>query len=131
MNNSEKTRRTVLVAMVAALITLAGLAPAAAHHGWRWTKDGKFEITGVVQSARLGNPHGIVKLNVEGKIWTVEVGQPWRNRRAGLTNAHFAKGMELTIIGSRSAKESELVVKAERIRIKGRNYDLYPDRLTN
>ncbi len=108
---------------------LAGLAAAHAHHGWRWTKDGKFEITGVVASAKLGNPHGVVKLNVEGKIWTIEVGQPWRNRRAGLTDAMFAKGREITIIGQRSARQSERRVKALRVRIKGRNHDLYPDRL--
>jgi len=108
---------------------LCGGQAAQGHHGWRWTKDGKFEITGVVASAKLGNPHGVVTLNVEGKTWTIEVGQPWRNKRAGLTDAMFAKGKEITIIGSRSSKASERVVKAVRIRIAGKNYDLYPERL--
>jgi hypothetical protein len=116
-----------MLLFVAALLT--GLAAAHAHHGWRWTKDGKFEITGVVASAKLGNPHGVVKLSVEGKIWTIEVGQPWRNRRAGLTDAMFAKGREITIIGQRSADAKERRVKALRVRINGRNHDLYPDRL--
>ena len=121
--------RRIGLGVAAALILVLGFAAAQAHHGWRWTKDGKFEITGIVESAKLGNPHGVVKLNVEGKIWTIEVGQPWRNRRAGLTPAMFSKGREITIVGQRSAKESELVVKALRVRIKGKNYDLYPDRL--
>lgn len=122
-------RRHLFSLAAAAVLFLFGLQAAQAHHGWRWTKDGKFEITGVVASAKLGNPHGVVKLNVEGKIWTIEVGQPWRNKRAGLTDAMFAKGKEITIIGSRSAKASERVVKAVRVRIKGKNYDLYPERL--
>lgn len=117
------------LALTLGVILLFAVQAAQAHHGWRWTKDGRFEITGVIDSVRLGNPHGIVKLNVEGKIWTIEVGQPWRNRRAGLTPAMFAKGQEITVIGERSAKESERVVKAVRIRIKGKNYDLYPERL--
>ena len=41
-----------------------------------------FELTGVIKSAKLGNPHGILKVNAkkDGKDeeWTVEVGQPWR-----------------------------------------------------
>jgi hypothetical protein len=115
--------------ILALAVTMAFAMAAQAHHGWRWTKGGKFEITGVVGSAKLGNPHGVVMLNVEGELWTVEVGQPWRNRRAGLTDASFAKGTELKIIGERSAKESERVVKAIRIVIKGKNHDLYPERL--
>ena len=121
-------RRAIpLFALIVSFLVSAPLA--FAHHGWRWTEDGKFEITGLVAEAKLGNPHGVVKLNVEGKIWTIEVGQPWRNKRAGLTDAMFAKGTELTIIGRRSSKASERVVKALRVRIKGKNYDLYPSML--
>ena len=41
----------------------------------------------------------------------------------------LAKGAEITVIGQRSAKASERVVKALRVRIKGKNYDLYPQML--
>ncbi|MEQ9200911.1 MAG: hypothetical protein RLN80_13065, partial [Rhodospirillales bacterium] len=50
-----------------------------AHHGWRWTADGNVEVIGIVKSATLGNPHGVLILDVEGEEWTAEVGQPWRN----------------------------------------------------
>lgn len=129
MNASLFSRRALLTILLSGMMALMGVQAAQGHHGWRWTKDGKFEITGIVASAKLGNPHGVVKLNVEGKIWTIEVGQPWRNKRAGLTDAMFAKGKEITIIGSRSAKASERVVKAVRVRIGRKNYDLYPERL--
>lgn len=129
MTRNPMSRRGViaLFALVGSILVAAPMAMA--HHGWRWTEDGKFEITGLVAETKLGNPHGIVKLDVEGKIWTIEVGQPWRNKRAGLTDAMFAKGAEITFVGRRSAKASERVVKALRVRIKGKNYDLYPNML--
>ena len=129
MTRNPMSRRGVIALIALAYSILVAVPMAMAHHGWRWTEDGKFEITGLVAEAKLGNPHGIVKLDVDGTMWTIEVGQPWRNKRAGLTDAMFAKGTEITFIGRRSAKASERVVKALRVRIKGRNYDLYPNML--
>ena len=99
-----------------------------AHHGWRWTTDGNVEVRGVIESATLGNPHGVLILDVNGEKWTAEVGQPWRNARAGLTDDMLVAGVEVVIDGQRSREVTELRVKAERIRIDGKEYDLYPDR---
>mgnify|MGYP000923774780 FL=1 len=111
------------------LLMGVGLSSALAHHGWRWTKDGQFELTAVVEKAELGNPHGVLMMNADGTKWEVEVGQPWRNERAGLTDAMLAKGATLVIVGKRSADAKERRVKAERIVIGGKNFDLYPERL--
>jgi hypothetical protein len=118
------TRRLVL-ASLAAFTAL----PAVAHHGWRWTNDGKFELRGLITEARLGNPHGVLTINADGEIWQAEVGQPWRNERAGLTDAMMAPGTDVTIIGKRAADESKLLVKAEAVKIGGETYVLYPDRM--
>lgn len=99
-----------------------------AHHGWGWATDQEFEITGKIIDVRLGNPHGEVTLSVDSQTWVVEVGQPWRNERAGLTDELLRKGRTITVHGHRSAKEGERLVKAERVVIDGRDYDLYPDR---
>ena len=107
----------------------AGLSAAFAHHGWRWTDDGQFELTARVEKAVLGNPHGVLTMDADGSKWLVEVGQPWRNERAGLTDALMAKGATLTVIGKRSADAKEQRLKAERIVIGGKNFDLYPERL--
>ena len=67
-----------------ALLALSLLVPASAalaHHGWAWTTGGNVELTGVIEQVRLGNPHGLLEVNVEGESRTVEVGQPWRNER--------------------------------------------------
>ncbi|MEX0731764.1 MAG: DUF6152 family protein [Aquisalimonadaceae bacterium] len=101
---------------------------AVAHHGWGWATDEKFELTGVITQVRLGNPHGEVTLDVNGEEWVVEVGQPWRNDRAGLTEELLSVGREVTVQGNRSARPDERLMKAVRIVIDGRNHDLYPGR---
>lgn len=108
---------------------LAMLAPAAiAHHGWSWTTGGNIDLTGTIKSARLGNPHGVVTVDVNGETWTVEVGQPWRNERAGLKDADFAAGNEMRFIGEPAADPKRKLLKVERIFFKGKEYKLYPGR---
>lgn len=108
--------------------SLAFASPVWAHHGWRWTADGNFELTGIIKSARLGNPHGVLEVDADGEIWTVEAGQPWRHSQAGLDEKLLSPGTEVTISGGRSADPAEKRVKAERITIAGTLYNLYPNR---
>ncbi|MEO8627973.1 MAG: DUF6152 family protein [Betaproteobacteria bacterium] len=112
-----------------ALAVSAFLAQGAmAHHGWGWATDEEFEITGKITNVKLGNPHGEVALDVKGEKWMIEVGQPWRNESAGLTPEMLSVGRLITVHGHRSAKTSERLVKAERVIIDGKSYNLYPDR---
>ena len=117
--------------MFAALIAI-GLITAAgqsiAHHGWSWTTGGNIELTGIIKTARLGNPHGVLEVDVEGEIWTLEVGQPWRNKRAGLKEGDLAPGVEIKAIGEPSDDKSRKLLKAERLFLGKREYILYPDR---
>jgi hypothetical protein len=101
---------------------------ASAHHGWAWATDEEFEITGTIKEVRLGNPHGEVTIDVDGEAWVVEVGQPWRNDREGLTKDMLSPGRKMTVHGHRSAKDDERLVKAETVMIDGKEYNLYPDR---
>jgi Family of unknown function (DUF6152) len=88
----------------------------------------EFALTGTITQVRLGNPHGEVTLDVAGETWVVEVGQPWRNARAGLHAALLRVGRVITAHGHRSAREGERVMKAEGVVIEGQHYNLYPDR---
>jgi Family of unknown function (DUF6152) len=121
-------RRSIVKGLAAVPLVLS--VPAFAHHGWSWAADSNFEITGTIKSAKLGNPHGILKIDSKGEEWTVEVGQPWRNARAGLKDAMLAKGVELTIRGNRAKDPKLKVVKAVRVIINGKNHDLYPERIS-
>ena len=122
-------RRRALAAALALGLAGGAFAPAAlAHHGWRWAEDGNFELTGMIVSAKLGNPHGLLQVDVNGEQWTVEVGQPWRNERAGLTDAMLAPGREIRVSGARSKDAADRVLKAERVYMGETLHDLYPER---
>lgn len=117
--------------LMTAACGLAGLclAPAArAHHGWSWTDTGEFQLVGIIREVHLGNPHGVLIVQAEDEFWTAEIGQPGRNASAGLSNDLLRQGVEVTLIGHRSADPAELRMKAERVVIAGKLYDLYPNR---
>ena len=117
-------------AFYAAAMGAALLLPAVAlaHHGWSWTTGENIELTGTITDVRLGNPHGELTMDVDGTLWTVEVGQPWRNSRAGLEDGDLAEGVVLTVSGEPSADPDEKLLKVERLWIDGGLYELYPDR---
>lgn len=108
------------------LVIQGGMA--LAHHGWAWTTGGNIELTGVITAVNLGNPHGILKVDVEGEEWTVEVGQPWRNERAGLKDGDLAQGVEIRAIGEPSADAADRRLKVEKLYLGDREYILYGDR---
>jgi hypothetical protein len=120
--------RLTRLALLALVVSASLASQAIAHHGWGWATDEEFELTGEIAKVRLGNPHGEVTLSAEGKTWVVEVGQPWRNERAGLTEALLSIGEVITVHGHRSSKTDERLMKAERVVINGKNYNLYPNR---
>ena len=120
----QRVRRALLAIAAALFLSQSALA----HHGWGWATEEEFELTGKITGVRLGNPHGEVTLDVSGVQWVVEVGQPWRNKRAGLTDDLLRPGRLVTVHGHRSAKEGERLMKAERVIIDGKSHNLYPDR---
>ena len=99
-----------------------------AHHGWSWTTGGNIDLTGIIRTVRLGNPHGVLKIDVEDEEWTAEVGQPWRNKRAGLEDGDLAEGVEIRVIGEPAADLSEKRIKVERLFLRNQEYILYPGR---
>ena len=120
-------RRLLLaIPFVAGLALSAGTA--LAHHGWSWTTGGNIDLIGIIKTVQLGNPHGVLEVDVEGEVWTVEVGQPWRNERAGLKDGDLAEGVEIRAIGEPSSDTSQRLMKAEKLFLGAQEYDLYPNR---
>ena len=114
---------------LAGILSLAGVAIAAAHHGWSWTQDGFFELEGVITTIYVGNPHATLDVDVEGETWRIELAPPSRTIAAGFTEETAKVGDEVTAIGNRSLDENELRMKAVRIIVNGETYDVYPDRV--
>lgn len=118
--------RLAPTALFLSLLALPAALPA--HHGWSWTTGRNIEIAGKVVKAELGNPHGVLVIDVKGARWTVEIGQPWRNERAGLKDRDLGPGVSLRIAGEPSTNPKARLMKAERIFIGERRFDLYPER---
>ena len=121
-------RRTLLSGGFAAGLALLAAGPTLAHHGWSWTQDGFFELKGVIKEIYIGNPHATLDVDVEGEIWRVELAPPSRTIAAGFTEDVAKAGDEVTAIGNRSQDENERRMKAVRITVNGKTYDVYPDR---
>ena len=117
------------LALLAALLGAAIPATAFAHHGWAWTEDGFFELTGIIKAVYVGNPHATLDVDVEGEIWRVELAPPGPTMAAGFTEDVAQIGDEVVATGNRSQDETEKRMKAVRIVIKGITYDVYPDRV--
>lgn len=116
------------VTLAAAAILAAGTA-AYAHHGWSWTEDGFFELRGKITAIYIGNPHATLDVDAEGEAWRVEMAPPSRTIAAGFTEEVAKVGDEVTAIGNRSVDEKEKRMKAVRIIVGGKTYDVYPDRV--
>ena len=115
-------------ALVAVAILAAGTT-AFAHHGWSWTDDGFFQLEGVIKDIYIGNPHATLDVDAQGELWRVELAPPSRTIAAGFTEEAARIGDELTAIGNRSRDHDEKRMKAVRIIVNGKTYDVYADRV--
>ncbi len=113
----------------AASISAALAIPAFAHHGWAWTEDGFFELTGTITAIYYGNPHPTLDVDVEGEIWRVDLATPRATANAGFHADTAAVGDEVYAIGNRSRDSTEQWMKAVRIVVNGETYDVYPNRV--
>jgi hypothetical protein len=116
------------ITLIAVMILAAGTA-AYAHHGWSWTQDGFFQLKGTITAIYIGNPHATLDVDAEGEAWRVEMAPPSRTIAAGFTEEVAKVGDEVTAIGNRSLDETEKRMKAVRIIVNGKTYDVYPDRV--
>lgn len=115
--------------LAAAVIAVMALAtPIAAHHGWGEYQDAEFALTGTVERANLGGPHGLIRVRSGRQVWDVVLAPPTRIQRAGLTLAAVPRGTRVTARGHRHRNAERLEMKTERLVVGRRTFDLYPER---
>ena len=111
-----------MAAVVVASLAVAGAA--AAHHGWSGYDETKtLNLTGVIREAGYDNPHGFVKLEVEGKVWHVVLAPPSRMQSRGLTAEMLAAGTTATVVGYPHRKNAG-EMRAERITVGEKTTEL-------
>jgi hypothetical protein len=117
-------RRSLIAAAALAALAL----PAAAHHGWTGYGEKDFELSGVVQSASLDWPHGLLKVKAADGVWDVVLAPPNAIANSGLTLAAVPVGTKITARGHRHLDPTRKEIKTERLVVGAKTYDLYPNR---
>ena len=120
--------KTARAALLALALGAATALPAAAHHGWSWTESGFFRLEGVITAVYIGNPHATLDVDADGTFWRVELAPLGPTTAAGFVEGAAKVGDEVTAIGNRSADPNEMRMKAVRVIVGGKTYDVYPAR---
>lgn len=121
-------RRALQLGVIGA--AAASSLPALAHHGWNWAEDQQSELKGTVKSVSMAPPHPSLKVTAaDGKEWLIDLANPNQTDRAGFTAASAKAGDAITVLGNRSKDKSQFWMKAVRITVAGKTYDLYPERI--
>lgn len=128
MKMTDISRRALIAGAIAG--TLAGTAStAAAHHGWAWTEDEPFELSGVIEDIYIGNPHVTLRVRAEDGVWDIDLAPLSRTLRAGFDESAAAVGDQVTCVGFRARDHGDRHMKAARVIVNGQTYDVYPDRV--
>ena len=123
------SRRRAFQLGVAGAVAAASL-PALAHHGWNWAEDQQSELKGTVKSVSMAPPHPSLKVTAsDGKEWLIDLANPNQTERSGFTAASAKAGDAIVVLGNRSKDKAQLWMKAVRITVAGKTYDLYPERI--
>jgi hypothetical protein len=113
------------------LMAVAG-APALAHHGWSWAEEEQTTLEGRIVSVSMAPPHPQLQVEgSDGSRWQVDLGNPSQTERSGFDARSASAGDTITVLGNRNKDAGKRHMKAVRITIDGRNYDLYPERLAS
>jgi hypothetical protein len=103
---------------------------AVAHHGWTWAEDAQSTLTGKIQSVSMAAPHPTLQVTAaDGAVWQIDLGNPSQTQRSGFTAESAKEGDAVTVLGNRNREQSRNHMKAVRVTIAGKSYDLYPERI--
>ena len=80
-------------------------------------------FTGKILESSYENPHGMLKLEVDKKVWDVVLAPPSRMEARGLTTEMIKKDATVSVVGY-PHKEIENEMRAERIIVKDKTIEL-------
>ncbi len=122
-------RRRVLQLVVGGAIVVTSV-PAVAHHGWSWAEDAQSELKGTIRSISMAPPHPSLQVvAADGVLWQIDLGNPNQTERSGFTATSAKPGDAIVILGNRHKDKTKMQMKAVRLTIAGKNYDMYPERI--
>ncbi len=100
------------------------------HHGWSWAVEEQSTLEGNVKDVSMTPPHPSLHVtDAGGTVWFVELSNPSQTARAGFTATSAKSGDVVTVLGNRDKDATKNHMKAVRITVAGKAYDLYPERI--
>ncbi|WP_462380897.1 DUF6152 family protein [Pseudomonas sp. Marseille-QA0892] len=101
-----------------------------AHHGWSWAEEEQSELQGTISEISMAPPHPALRVKAEdGREWQVDLGNPNQTQRSGFTGDTAKMGDDVTVLGNRTKEPNKAHMKAVRITVGGKQYDMYPERI--
>lgn len=116
--------------LLAAALGLGTAGPALAHHGWSWAETEQTTLEGTIRAISMSPPHPMLKVEAaDGQVWQVDLGNPKQTEKSGFTGDTAKVGDRVTVLGNRAKEPGATHMKAVRITIAGKTYDMYPERI--
>ena len=110
------------IALICVGLLLFSFAPW--HHGWsEYDQTKTLTFTGKILEMTYENPHGMIKLEVEKKKWTVVLAPPSRMESRGLLKDMIKSGTTVTVVGYPHLKIKD-EMRAERITVGKKTTEL-------
>lgn len=119
--------RRVLIASMGVMLLVSG---AYAHHGWSWAEADQIELSGTIREISMAPPHPTLQVETEKDgLWRIELGNPRQTERSGFVEGIANVGDQIVVLGNRSLDPAEKRLKAVRVSIGGKTFDIYPERI--
>jgi hypothetical protein len=121
--------RSIAAGLAAVTLSAAIAGTAAAHHGWAWAEGEQTTLEGTIESISFAPPHPSLTVESEGTVWQIDLGNPRQTERSGFAEGSAKVGDAITVLGNKSQDENERLMKAVRITVGDKNFDMYPERI--
>jgi hypothetical protein len=108
--------------LVFILVLFIALEPV--HHGWaNYDQTKELDYTGTIEESSYENPHATARVKYQDKVWLVILAPTSRLKDRGVSAEMLQEGDEIRVVGY-PHKEIKDEMRAERIFIKGKKYEL-------